>query len=429
AITTSSAPQTVTTTAATRSAAATSAPAASAPAAAATTVSFVGWDDQTTLNLMQRFFDQQFTPQYPTIKLQVTSTAGGDFNSKVIAEIAGGSPPDIMYVQDYMAADWVQQNVLTDLSTMANSEKNSPVAANWPQAIQFFQIQGKLYGLPKDLSSMVIYYNKDLLQGNGVTPPDNTGWTWDAFLQACHKLSKTGANGQQWGFTLRTFSDSGFGPWIWQNGGDFFADPKQPTQFTLDQAAAVDALQWYADLRNKEQVAPTTAQMKGQGDMFAKGQVAMQQNWSSAMVGLRTSVKSFTWDVAPMPRQKQDAISMSVVALGITRTSKQQTAAWEAIKFYNGPTGSQFTLQSGWGIPPDKSVASSAAFLKDTPPQNKQVFLDQLQYARLWPETFLWPQQRSLIITALNPVWEGTKDAHTAITTVKPQVLAVKAAQ
>ena len=391
----------------------------------AVTLQYIGWDSKQQLDLVQQFYQSEFTKLHPDIAVNVVSTSGSDFNDKITTLVAGGTPPNIMYVQDYMTASWLHKNLLSDLSAYANADKGGTVKANWPNAISFFQLEGKLWGLPKDFSSMVIYYNKELFTAAGVTPPSNDGWTWDAFLQAAHKLTKTGST-PQWGFTLRTGSDSGFGPWMWQNGGDFFADPHQPTDFTLDQAAAVDAIQWYADLIYKEHVAPTPDELKGQGDLFSKGRIAMTQNWSSAMVGFRTSIKDFTWDIVPMPKNKATAIPLTVVALGIPASSKDQDAAWEAVKFYNGPSGSQFTLRSGWGIPPDQAVATSDAFLKDTPPSNKQVFLDQIKYARLWPQSYRWPDQRAIILKAVGTVQAGQQQARDAIASIKQQVLATQ---
>lgn len=89
--------------------------------------------------------------------------------------------------------------------------------------------------------------------------------------------------------------------------------------------------------------------------------------------------------------------------------------------------GKGVTLQLiGWGIPADQAVGSSAAFLKDTPPDNKQVFLNQVQYARLWPQSYAWPDQRAGILKALNPVLGGQQPAHDAISAIKQQVLSTQ---
>lgn len=127
-----------------------------------------------------------------------------------------------------------------------------------------------------------------------------------------------------------------------------------------------------------------------------------------------------------MLKNKTAAIPLTVVALGIPATSKDQDAAWEAIKFYNGPSGSQFTLRSGWGIPPDQTVATSDGFLKDTPPNNKQVFLDQIKYARLWPQSYRSPDQRAVILKAVGNVQAGQQQARDAIASIKQQLLSTQ---
>ena len=41
--------------------------------------------------------------------------------------------------------------------------------------------------LPQNLSSLVVYYNRDLFDAAGVPYPE-AGWTWDDFLAAAKAL-------------------------------------------------------------------------------------------------------------------------------------------------------------------------------------------------------------------------------------------------
>ena len=45
-------------------------------------------------------------------------------------------------------------------------------------------------------------------------------------------------------------------PFIWMNGGDIFDNDEHPTKSTASNPAAVDAIQWMADLLTKDHAAP-----------------------------------------------------------------------------------------------------------------------------------------------------------------------------
>ncbi len=46
----------------------------------------------------------------------------------------------------------------------------------WPEAVVGSSFNGSLYGLPRDMSNVILYYNKDMFDAAGVAYPDDT-WT------------------------------------------------------------------------------------------------------------------------------------------------------------------------------------------------------------------------------------------------------------
>jgi len=63
---------------------------------------------------------------------------------------------------------------------------------------------GKVYGLPRDISTMVIYYNEDLFKAAGIPTPkelnDQGKWNWDTLLESAKKLTDTSK--QQYGVSF-----------------------------------------------------------------------------------------------------------------------------------------------------------------------------------------------------------------------------------
>ena len=51
-----------------------------------------------------------------------------------------------------------------------------------------YRIDGQLYGIPRDNSTGVLYYNKDLFAAAGVREP-TADWAWDQLLAAAKQLT------------------------------------------------------------------------------------------------------------------------------------------------------------------------------------------------------------------------------------------------
>ena len=47
----------------------------------------------------------------------------------------------------------------------------------YDKSIKALSVQGKLYAVPRDVSELVLYYNKDLFKKYGVSLP-NENWTF-----------------------------------------------------------------------------------------------------------------------------------------------------------------------------------------------------------------------------------------------------------
>jgi multiple sugar transport system substrate-binding protein len=105
-----------------------------------------------------------------------------------------------------------------------------------------------------------------------------SAWTWDDMRDAALQLV-TDADGDgipdQWGVTFETW----FVPWlywVWSNGGAVFNDDESKCMLT--EPAATEALQFWADLINVDQVAPSGSAMEmfgGPMSAFTTGGVSM----------------------------------------------------------------------------------------------------------------------------------------------------------
>ncbi len=59
----------------------------------------------------------------------------------------------------------------------------------YPETIAPFRWNGTLMCIPQNLSSLVVYYNKNLFDEAGLAYP-SADWTWEGFLQTALALTK-----------------------------------------------------------------------------------------------------------------------------------------------------------------------------------------------------------------------------------------------
>jgi multiple sugar transport system substrate-binding protein len=169
-------------------------------------------------------------------------------------------------------------------------------------------------------------------------------------------------------------------PFVWQSGGDIVDDPAQPTRLTLDTPEALSALQWMVDLQVKEGIVPDAVAESAEKSesRFLNGRLAMYFNSRRGVPTYRT-IKSFSWDVAPLPHNQQAAGILHSDAYCMAARSKNKEAAWSFIEFANSVAGQKLVAVSGRTVPSLKEVADSPVFLDpNQPPANSRVYIDTI---------------------------------------------------
>jgi multiple sugar transport system substrate-binding protein len=253
-----------------------------------------------------------------------------------------------------------------------------------PKSLRAFTYEKGLYALPKDIGSLVIFYNKDLFDKAGVPYPDKT-WTWDTLIENGRRLTKTDSSGRpsQFGF-LAYRQIERWAPFVYQNGGRIFDENGE--RCLLDKPEAIEAVQFFTDLFLKHHIMPTISQSQamggGQGQLFESGKVAMivDGRW---MVPQYSKAK-FAWDVAHLPKMKERGTFTHVSGYVMSSRSKHKSEAWRLLKYLTGRKVQTSMTEKGLLVPARKSIAASDVFLTpDVPPAHDEVFLEATEYGHL----------------------------------------------
>ena len=318
-----------------------------------------------------------------------------DLLARLSTGFAAGKPPDLFLLNYRFYGQFAARGVLEPLQSYLDSSNVFEARDFYPQAMEAFTFNGQQTCMPQNISSLVVYYNKDLFAKAGIDEPAE-GWTWDDMREAAHSLTKD-LNGDgeidQWGVGVEP-TIIRIAPFIWSNGGDVVDNAQKPTRLTLDTPQALEAMERFFDLRQVDLVTPGEEEVEAEDieTRFLNGTLGMLFDSRRATPTLRT-ITEFDWDVAPLPRLDRPAGILHSDAYCMTRASKNKGAAWRFVEFALGPQGAPIVAQTGRTVPSLRRVAQSEAFLDpDAKPANSRVFLDTIPVIRRVPTISTWPE-------------------------------------
>lgn len=391
----------------------------SAPEAAATTaVSFMVFGDPAELKAYQNIVDS-FEAQNPDVDVELIHIPSQtDYRQRLGTDFAAGTAADVVLLNYRRVVPFAAKDALVPLDSYLAASQTVSTTAFYTETLSAFTWNENIWCLPQNLSSLVVYYNKDLFEAAGVPEP-TADWTWDDFVAAAKALTlDTDGDGtiDQYGLGTEV-SFLRLAPFIWQNGGEIVDDPYRPTVLTLDMPESREAFQWFVDLQTKEHVVPDAAAEEAEDSesRFINGRNAMHLQSRRIVPTLRESA-AFDWDVAPLPQNKQAATVLHSDGYCMAATTKNKDAAWRLIEFANSPEGQEIVAATGRTVPSIKSVAESPSFLDpNTKPANARVWLDVLPILRNMPVTETWIDVESIVDSELERAYYGQATVDEAI--------------
>lgn len=218
---------------------------------------------------------EEFEKENPNIKVNVNYIPYENYSSKLNSVISAGETPDIFFIQEYLVKEWGEKGVGMDLAPMYEEIGVKPEEVYVPSAM--FKTDEHLWGISPNMTTLLMYYNKNLFQEAGIEPPPADAkepWTWEEYVEAAKKLTKDtdGKHPGEDGFnynSVQTFGTmmTSTTSWITLSGllysnNTGFAN-ENGTALGITSPEAVEVLQSVADLSLKEQVAPTMGMSKG----------------------------------------------------------------------------------------------------------------------------------------------------------------------
>lgn len=304
---------------------------------------------------------QNFEKLHPNIKVN-WSPIPGDYATKMRANVASNTVPDVFYLQPSMSNEYISAGKLLNLSPyMAHDNVN---ASDYYSTLlnPFVCTSGQVYGLPKDWNSLGVFYNKQMFQDAGLPAP-HVGWTWSDLQTDAQKLTKNaGSPNAVYGVVLSA-DLSRWGAFLNQAGGSVLN--KNGTQAAFNSPQGLKALQYYDSFfKNNTGAMPTTVGAPWNGDAFGKQRAAMVFEGGWLIPYMTTTYPNVQYGIAPLPigPSGKPANLSFTNAWSAYAGTKHPEAAWELIKYMAGPTVQQSNLTAGFALPTLKSLANSSYF-------------------------------------------------------------------
>lgn len=296
-----------------------------------------------------------------------------DYDTKLQTSLAGGSPPDVFYVDSFKLPDLVAAGAIEP------AEQQLENADDFYSSLRdAFTIDGTFYCPPKDFSTLALQYNTDMFDAAGLDYP-TADWTWDDLRSAAEQLSNPDEG------TYGMVINPDFARWIaflYQAGGSVANEDF--TEMTINSPEALEALEFYIGMvADGLADQPSELDSGWNGEAFGKGRAAMSMEGNWIVPFLADQFPDLNYGVTQLPAGPGGEATMAftvcyAVPAGIDAV--HQAAAFELVNFLTGPEGMKQWTDLGLAMPTRESLRED--WLAQFP--DLEPFLDGAEFAYPW---------------------------------------------
>lgn len=378
------------------------------------TLSYALWD-AAQVPAMEQII-AEFREEHPGIDVKIQVTPWDDYWTKLQTSATGGSAPDVFWMTLAYFKYYAGGGALLPITDKIAAD-NVDLSPFVPAMVEAYSFNGENFGMPKDVNSFALFYNKDLFTEAGVAFPDDT-WTWEDVKTAAAALTR--AEDGIYGVAAPLSDQLGWYLTIPQAGGYVLSEDGKTSGF--DQPEAIRAVQFWVDLVQSG-VSPSLQQLTDTDalSLFTSGKVAMYYggSWNPVAIADVPAAKEFT-DVAPLPKDENGSFYSNGLGYTIYSRTAHPEEAWTFVKFLSSRRGNEIQSSTGTVIPAYMDMGSN--YVEAMPWLNAQVFIDQLPNALPFPVSTRTAAWRQIVTRGFAPAWMGEISVEEAAKAVTQQV-------
>lgn len=346
-------------------------PAAEGAAEGVIELQLMGWASSEAENVRLQEVVDQFNDAHPDI--QATLSLVPQYDERLQVSLAGGSPPDVFYIDSLRLPDLVGAGALEPYEPHALDPDDF-----YESLRTAFTLDGAFWCPPKDFSTLGLVYNPALFEQAGVEPP-TADWTWEDMQAAAMTISES-VDGV-YGLVLPP-DFARFIAFLYQGGGAVANEDF--SEITINSEEALNALNFYVNLvLDGAAATPADLDSGWPGEAFGKGLAAMAVEGNWIVPFLEDSYPDLEWEVVELPEGPAGHATMAfTVCYGVPGaiSEERQAAAFELVNFLTGPEGMQAWTDLGLAMPTRESLRDS--WVEQFPAL--QPFLDSADFAYPW---------------------------------------------
>jgi multiple sugar transport system substrate-binding protein len=314
-----------------------------------------------------------------------------DYLREVVQGLAAGTGPDIFMInntwvpaqKDKMvpvetANDLLEKQSLAKIMTLRDFGDTFVPVAKKDLVSKDVDGQERIYGVPLWIDNLAVFYNRDLFNTAGLTPPPKN-WTWQqitpqsaSFESYASKITKI----DQYGNIVRAGAAMGYGKNV-HRAGDILAvlmmqmgspvvneewDAVFNTRITSSDGTSFSpgetALSFYSKFSDKRQPAYSWNKEQWQSlDDFTRGHLGMMINYSNQINTIKAKAPSLNFGIAHLPKVNENSKTVNFASYWALAVSKQATdqkaiECWNFLKFLTDTEQSDKYVQKTGRISP-----------------------------------------------------------------------------
>lgn len=389
---------------------------------------------------------ETFEDAYPNIKVNAMHIPSEDFLTKLNAMIAAGETPDISYSASWKC-QFGEDGLIYNFYDLVEGRDDISVDDyletcwwNWSPTESAGPIMANV--------TLSLMYNKDIFDAAGVELPPTTvdeAWSWEEFVDVAQQLTldTAGRNAKDPNFDANNIKQYGityapnwnvYMPFIYSNGGGYLSEDL--SSFGLCDPKAAEVLQNFADLINVYHVAPSSIQsnsMPAAATALASGQSAMYLDGSWHHLDL--SEAGINWGVGVLPIDENYTTFFDGGSLIIFKTTEHLEETMALYQWITNPeSSSEITemFRTIW-LPVHEEYYTNEEKIEfwasEDLPARPEGFQDAVvnstyehQVIATEIDVINFNEIDTLVKSALDQVWAGTKTAVQAMEEIKAQV-------
>jgi ABC-type glycerol-3-phosphate transport system substrate-binding protein len=364
---------------------------------------------------------REFHQAYPNITLLVDHSEWSNMRRKLKDAVGAGNPPDIAHQHAFAFG---AQGFAEPLDDLWQQWGQSALNRFMPGAMEDVTWGNVKYGVPLDINTVFLFYNKQMFKEVGLPEP-GANFTYTQLLEDARKLTKP--DGSRYGVAIKPGAWDVFGL-LRSNGGDLIEDQSGKPTAKLDSPANTAMLEYLANLVNKEMVSPTPNFNTDKGpqpvDLFKQRKIAMFFSGPWDLKEIEKNGPPGIMDevgTAPMPKGLEGNTNGSVQGGGslfVPKGAKNREAAFEFMKWATSPKY-QLRLTKEMGRYPVLTELYNDPYFASQP--LLKPYLEQLKTARPYKleayaqADITWQQTIESILTGTNSTRAILADANRAI--------------